>query len=106
MTAKGRGFGSCASADRAARSTATVASTGVRIRVSVQHGATVCDVLRRMEVIIRPTAAAAAGLVARLVANDLHANPRLVLGLATGRTMERVYERLPALPQTPAPAFS
>jgi glucosamine-6-phosphate deaminase len=47
-----------------------------------------------MEVIIRPTAAAAADLVARLIAKDLRANPHLVLGLATGRTMESVYERL------------
>jgi glucosamine-6-phosphate deaminase len=47
-----------------------------------------------MEVIIRPTAEAAAELVARLIAKDLRANPNLVLGLATGRTMEAVYARL------------
>lgn len=47
-----------------------------------------------MEVIIRPTAEAAAGLVALLVAKRLRQNPRLVLGFATGRTMERVYARL------------
>ena len=47
-----------------------------------------------MEVIIRPTAEAAADLVARLIARDLRANPHLVLGLATGRTMEAVYTRL------------
>jgi glucosamine-6-phosphate deaminase len=47
-----------------------------------------------MEVIIQPNREAAADLVARLVARELRANPHLVLGLATGRTMERVYQRL------------
>jgi glucosamine-6-phosphate deaminase len=47
-----------------------------------------------MEVIIRPTAEAAADLAARLIARELRANPHLVLGLATGRTMEAVYARL------------
>lgn len=47
-----------------------------------------------MEVIIRPDASAAADLVARLLARELLVNPRLVLGLATGRTMESVYNRL------------
>ena len=47
-----------------------------------------------MEVILQPTPEAAAELLARLVAHDLRANPRLVLGLATGRTMESVYDRL------------
>ncbi|MBI5383861.1 MAG: glucosamine-6-phosphate deaminase [Verrucomicrobia bacterium] len=47
-----------------------------------------------MEVIIRPNADAAADLVARIIAKALHANPHLVLGLATGRTMETVYARL------------
>jgi glucosamine-6-phosphate deaminase len=47
-----------------------------------------------MEVIIRPTAEAAAELVAALVAHELRAKPDLVLGLATGRTMERVYAEL------------
>ena len=47
-----------------------------------------------MEVIIRPTAEASAELVARIVAKELRANPHLVLGLATGRTMEAVYARL------------
>ncbi len=47
-----------------------------------------------MEVIIRPTADAAAELVARVIARALRANPRLVLGLATGCTMESVYARL------------
>jgi len=47
-----------------------------------------------MEVIIQPNEAAAASLVARVVAHDLRANPHLVLGLATGRTMEAVYRHL------------
>ncbi|MBM3830322.1 MAG: glucosamine-6-phosphate deaminase [Verrucomicrobia bacterium] len=47
-----------------------------------------------MEVIIQSTPAAAAELLVRLIAHDLRANPQLVLGLATGRTMERVYDRL------------
>jgi len=47
-----------------------------------------------MEVIIQSSAAAATQLVARLIAKDLRKNPRLVLGLATGRTMERVYALL------------
>lgn len=47
-----------------------------------------------MEVIIQSNAESAAGLVARIVAHDLRANPHLVLGLATGSTMERVYRHL------------
>ena len=47
-----------------------------------------------MEVIIQPTDEAAASLVSRIVARELRSNPHLVLGLATGRTMERVYHRL------------
>jgi glucosamine-6-phosphate deaminase len=47
-----------------------------------------------MEVIIKPTSEAAAELVAQMIARELRANPHLVLGLATGRTMESVYARL------------
>lgn len=47
-----------------------------------------------MEVIIQPTKEAAAFLVARVIAHELRANPHLVLGLATGATMERVYRNL------------
>lgn len=47
-----------------------------------------------MEVIIQKDADAAARLVARLIAKSLQAKPSLVLGLATGRTMERVYAEL------------
>src|SRR5437899_9072555 len=47
-----------------------------------------------MEVIIQPDPEAASLLVARIIAKELRANPHLVLGLATGRTMERVYRQL------------
>lgn len=47
-----------------------------------------------MEVVIRPDAESASKLVARLVAQRLREKPHLVLGLATGRTMERVYREL------------
>jgi len=47
-----------------------------------------------MEVIIQPSAADAAALVARVLAREIQSNPRPVLGLATGRTMEAVYARL------------
>lgn len=47
-----------------------------------------------MEVVIRPTVEKAANLAAALIAKELRAKPHLVLGLATGRTMEIVYEGL------------
>jgi glucosamine-6-phosphate deaminase len=47
-----------------------------------------------MEVIIQRDAEAASLLAARIIAAELRDNPRLVLGLATGRTMERVYAHL------------
>jgi glucosamine-6-phosphate deaminase len=47
-----------------------------------------------LEVIIQSNSEAAAFLVARIVRRELQANPHLVLGLATGRTMEQVYRRL------------
>ena len=47
-----------------------------------------------MEVVIRPNADAATDLVARVIARELRVNPRLVMGLATGRTMESVYSQL------------
>ena len=49
-----------------------------------------------MEVIIRTNPEEAAELTSRLIAARLRAKPDLVLGLATGRTMERVYDRLVA----------
>ena len=59
-----------------------------------------------MEVIIRPSEAAAASLVARLIAKELEGNPHLVLGLATGRTMESVYRLLAAMHQEERLDFS
>jgi glucosamine-6-phosphate deaminase len=47
-----------------------------------------------MEVIIVPDPDKAALLAARIISKELRARPELVLGLATGRTMERVYEWL------------
>lgn len=47
-----------------------------------------------MEAIIRPNADSAAQLVQQIIAGELHRNPSLVLGLATGRTMEAVYRLL------------
>ncbi|MGO8698069.1 MAG: glucosamine-6-phosphate deaminase [Limisphaerales bacterium] len=47
-----------------------------------------------MEAIIRPDQDSAAHLVARIIAKELRAHPSLVLGLATGRTMEAVYSLL------------
>jgi glucosamine-6-phosphate deaminase len=49
-----------------------------------------------MEVIVRPSRADAVALVARLIEERLRARPDLVLGLATGRTMEDVYALLVA----------
>lgn len=47
-----------------------------------------------MEVVIQKSSAAAARLTARLIAKALRTKPSLVLGLATGRTMEAVYGEL------------
>jgi len=47
-----------------------------------------------MEVVIRPTTQSAVNLTAQLIADALRAKPNMVLGLATGRTMEAVYARL------------
>lgn len=47
-----------------------------------------------MDVIIQPSIACAVELVARIIAREIQAKPRAVLGLATGRTMESVYARL------------
>jgi glucosamine-6-phosphate deaminase len=59
-----------------------------------------------MEIIIQPDEAAAASLVARIVAADLRRNPRIVLGLATGRTMDLVYRHLARLHREQALDFS
>jgi len=47
-----------------------------------------------MELIIQRDKDAAASLVARIVANEIRAHPHAVLGLATGSTMEAVYQQL------------
>ena len=47
-----------------------------------------------MEVIIQPDKATAATLTARILVDHLHKKHDLVLGLATGRTMESVYAEL------------
>lgn len=47
-----------------------------------------------MEIIIRRDERMACGMIARLIARALTGQPSLVLGLATGRTMEEVYRQL------------
>lgn len=49
-----------------------------------------------MEVIIRPTRDDSVALAAQIIETRLRAKPDLVLGLATGRTMEDLYARLAA----------
>ena len=50
-----------------------------------------------MEVVLMPDRDRADALAARLLARAVRAKPNLALGLATGRTMERVYARLAAM---------
>jgi glucosamine-6-phosphate deaminase len=59
-----------------------------------------------MEVIIQPNKESAAALVARIVARELRSNPHLVLGLATGKTMECVYRDLVRMHQQEQLDFS
>jgi glucosamine-6-phosphate deaminase len=59
-----------------------------------------------VEVIIRPDADTAAGLAARIIAKELQSHPYLVLGLATGRTMDRVYQHLVRMHREEALDFS
>ncbi len=59
-----------------------------------------------MEVIIRPNADAAANLTANVIADAIRAKPSLVLGLATGRTMERLYKRLAEIHQEDKLSFA
>ena len=59
-----------------------------------------------MEVIIQPNKDSAAALVARVIAHELRANPHLVLGLATGKTMESVYRQLVRMHQEEKLDFS
>lgn len=62
--------------------------------------------MTQMEVVIQPSTAAAVELVARIIAREIGANPRAVLGLATGRTMESVYARLVSLHRNDGLDFS
>jgi glucosamine-6-phosphate deaminase len=50
-----------------------------------------------MEVIIMPSHEKATDLVAKLVATQINNKPSSVLGLATGRTMEEVYDKVAAM---------
>ena len=59
-----------------------------------------------MEVIIQSNAQSAVNLVSRIVADALLAKPNLVLGLATGKTMEAVYKELVRIYQHGAIDFS
>jgi len=59
-----------------------------------------------MELIIQRDKEAAALLVARIVANEVRANSRAVLGLATGSTMEAVYRHLVQMHRTSKLSFA
>jgi len=59
-----------------------------------------------MEVIIQSSTEQVVELAAQLTAARLRAKPDLVLGLATGRTMERVYDRLVAMHRNDGLDFS
>lgn len=59
-----------------------------------------------MEVIIRPTNDDATALCAHLIADAIARKPDLVLGLATGRTMEGLYQRLVAMHEAGAVDFA
>jgi len=59
-----------------------------------------------MEVIIQPDAMSAAQLVVTIITNEIRMRPHLVLGLATGKTMEKVYQQLVILHQQEGLDFS
>lgn len=59
-----------------------------------------------MEVIVRPAKSDASWLAARLITSAIRAKPDIVLGLATGRTMERLYARLVQLHREEGVDFS
>ncbi len=59
-----------------------------------------------MQIIIRPTMEAATKLAARIMANKITSKPDSVLGLATGRTMERLYAMLVMMHRKEALDFS
>lgn len=50
-----------------------------------------------MDIVIRKDADAAGDLVAQLLVKEVCKNPALTLGLATGRTMESVYDKIVAM---------
>ena len=72
------------------RGTVLVREAGGANGKNNRHGRKVVS----MEVIIRATQEEAVSLTAALIAQALVQKPNLVLGLATGRTMESVYELL------------
>jgi glucosamine-6-phosphate deaminase len=59
-----------------------------------------------VEILIRPSADHAARLAAHLIADRLRDYPDLVLGCATGRTMERIYAELVRLHRTERLSFA
>lgn len=59
-----------------------------------------------MQVVIRESKEAAVRLAAAVIATALREQPHLVLGLATGRTMEALYARLAAMHQHEGLDFS
>ncbi len=59
-----------------------------------------------MDIVILPTAGHAERLTARLLADRVRAKPDLVLGCATGRTMEGIYDELVTLANERAIDFS
>ncbi len=59
-----------------------------------------------MEVVIRDSKEDASWLAARLIAKAIREKPHIVLGLATGRTMERLYARLVKLHREKSLDFS
>lgn len=59
-----------------------------------------------MEVIIRPSADEALSIASRIIADAIAVKPGICLGLATGRTMESLYEKLVALHEETALDFS
>jgi len=59
-----------------------------------------------LEIIIRPNKEAVTNLAATIIIDRLRAKPNLVLGCATGRTMNMVYESLVALANTQGLSFS
>ena len=65
----------------------------------LQTGSSFCRAISmrlQMEVIIRPDVDRAVDLVVKLIVALIKEKPNATLGLATGRTMERVYARLVA----------